>query len=91
MSEEEFNTFNLVCDSDKYAYGYYINALEQYIVSMKEEVLYRVKKALETYISKFEFDFESEIRKMNREEWNFYYSVKKLLKGLQDEDYYEEW
>ena len=38
MSEAEFNIFNLICDSDKYAYGYYINALNEYKVSMNREV-----------------------------------------------------
>ena len=91
MSEAEFNIFNLVCDSDKYAYGYYINALEQYIVSMNREVLYRVERALEIYMSDFDFDYENERRKITTEEFEFYDSVKELYDDLTDERNEEEW
>ena len=91
MSEAEFNIFNLICDSDKYAYGYYINALEQYIVSMNREVLYRVERALEIYMSDFDFDYENERRKITTEEFEFYDSVKELYDDLTDERNEEEW
>jgi hypothetical protein len=91
MSEAEFNIFNLVCDSDKYAYGYYINALEQYIVSMNREVLYRVERALEIYMSDFDFDYENERREITTEEFEFYDSVKELYDDLTDERNEEEW
>ena len=47
MSEAEFNIFEMVCDSDKYAYGYRVegnwrNGDEKYYVRMNEEVLYRL-------------------------------------------------
>jgi hypothetical protein len=91
MSEAEFNTFNLVCDSDKYAYGYYINALEQYIVSMNREVLYRVEGALEIYMADFDFDYENERRKITTEEFEFSDSVKELYDDLTNERNEEEW
>lgn len=91
MSSEEFEIFNLICDSDKYAYGYYINALEQYIVSMNREVLYRVERALEIYMSDFDFDYENERRKITTEEFEFYDSVKELYDDLTDERNEEEW
>ena len=91
MSSEEFEIFNLVCDSDKYAYGYYINALEQYIVSMNREVLYRVERALEIYMSDFDFDYENERREITTEEFEFYDSVKELYDDLTNERNEEEW
>ena len=91
MSEAEFNIFNLICDSDKYAYGYYINALDEYIVSMNREVLYRVERALEIYMSDFDFDYENERRKITTEEFEFYDSVKELYDDLTDERNEEEW
>jgi hypothetical protein len=91
MSEAEFNIFNLVCDSDKYAYGYYVNALEQYIVSMNREVLYRVERALEIYMSDFDFDYENERREITTEEFEFYDSVKELYDDLTNERNEEEW
>lgn len=91
MSEAEFNIFNSICDSDKYAYGYYINALEQYIVSMNREVLYRVERALEIYMSDFDFDYENERRKITTEEFEFYDLVKELYDDLTDERNEEEW
>ena len=91
MSSEEFEIFNLICDSDKYAYGYYINALEQYIVSMNREVLYRVERALEIYMSDFDFDYENERRKITTEEFEFYDLVKELYDDLTDERNEEEW
>ena len=91
MSEAEFNIFNLICDSDKYAYGYYINALDEYLVSMNREVLYRVERALEIYMSDFDFDYENERRKITTEEFEFYDSVKELYDDLTDERNEEEW
>ena len=91
MSEAEFNIFNLICDSDKYAYGYYINALDEYIVSMNREVLYRVERALEIYMSDFDFDYENERREITTEEFEFYDSVKELYDDLTDERNEEEW
>jgi hypothetical protein len=91
MSEAEFNIFNLICDSDKYAYGYYVNALEQYIVSMNREVLYRVERALEIYMSDFDFDYENERREITTEEFEFYDSVKELYDDLTNERNEEEW
>ena len=91
MSEAEFNIFNSICDSDKYAYGYYINALDEYIVSMNREVLYRVERALEIYMSDFDFDYENERRKITTEEFEFYDSVKELYDDLTDERNEEEW
>ena len=91
MSEAEFKIFNSICDSDKYAYGYYINALEQYIVSMNREVLYRVERALEIYMSDFDFDYENERRKITTEEFEFYDLVKELYDDLTDERNEEEW
>ncbi len=91
MSEAEFNIFNLVCDSDKYAYGYYVNALDEYIVSMNREVLYRVENALEIYMSDFDFDYENERRKITTEEFEFYDSVKELYDDITDERNEEEW
>lgn len=91
MSEVEFNIFNLICDSDKYAYGYYVNALDEYIVSMNREVLYRVENALEIYMSDFDFDYENERRKITTEEFEFYDSVKELYDDITDERNEEEW
>ena len=91
MSEAEFNIFNSICDSDKYAYGYYINALDEYIVSMNREVLYRVERALEIYMSDFDFDYENERRKITTEEFEFYDLVKELYDDLTDERNEEEW
>lgn len=91
MSEAEFNIFNSICDSNKYAYGYYINALDEYIVSMNREVLYRVERALEIYMSDFDFDYENERRKITTEEFEFYDSVKELYDDLTDERNEEEW
>ena len=91
MSSEEFNIFEMVCDSDKYAYGYRIEDDEKYYVRMNEEVLYRVEDALELYMSEFDFDFENERREITTEEWRFYYSVKELYNDLTDERNEEEW
>ena len=91
MSEAEFNTFNLVCDSDKYAYGYYINALDEYIVSMNKEVLYRVKNAMKECMGEIDFDYECEIREISREEWEFYDAVKELYDDIIDKRNEEEW
>ena len=91
MSEAEFNIFNSICDSDKYAYGYYINALDEYIVSMNREVLYRVERALEIYMSDFDFDYENERRKITTEEFEFNDSVKELYNDLTNERDEEEW
>ena len=91
MSSEEFEIFNSICDSDKYAYGYYINALDEYIVSMNREVLYRVERALEIYMSDFDFDYENERRKITTEEFEFYDLVKELYDDLTDERNEEEW
>ena len=91
MSEAEFNIFNIVCDSDKYAYGYYINALEEYIVSMNEEVLYRVEDAMRGFIGKIDFEYECEIREINTEEWELYDAVKELYYNLTNEDEEEEY
>ena len=91
MSEAEFNIFNLVCDSDKYAYGYYVNALEEYIVTMKEEVLSRVEDALEGFIGKIDFEYECEIREINTKEWELYDAVKELYYNLTNEDEEEEY
>ena len=91
MSEAEFNIFNLICDSDKYAYGYYINALDEYIVSMNREVLYRVERALEIYMSDFDFDYENERREITTEEFEFYDAVKELYDDITNERNEEEW
>ena len=91
MSEAEFNIFNIVCDSDKYAYGYYINALEEYVVSMNEEVLSRVEDAMKVCIGEIDFDYECEVREISTEEWEFYDKVKELLDNITDEDNEEEW
>lgn len=91
MSEAEFNVFNIVCDSDKYAYGYYINALDEYIVSMNEDVLNRVEDAMKSYIGEIDFEYECEVREISRGEWEFYDEVKEILDGITDEANEEEW
>ena len=96
MSEAEFKIFEIVCDSDKYAYGYRVegnwrNGDEKYYVTMNEEVLYRVERALEVYIGEFEFDYECEIREITTAEWEFCNSVKELLNNITDEENEEEW
>ena len=91
MSSEEFEVFEMMCDSDKYAYGYYVNSIEEYIVTMNSDVLYAVERALEIYIGEFEFDYECEIREISTEEWEFYDSVKELLNNITDEENEEEW
>ena len=96
MSSEEFETFNIMCDSDKYAYGYRIegnwrNGDEKYYVTMDEDTLYRIERALEIYIGEFKFDYECEVREISREEWGFYDSVKELYYDLTNEDADEEY
>ena len=91
MSKAEFNIFNLVCDSDKYAYGYYVNALEEYVVTMKEEVLNRVEDAIRGFIGKIDFEYECEIREISTGEWEFYDAVKELYYDLTNEDEEEEY
>ena len=91
MSSEEFEVFEMMCDSDKYAYGYYVNSIEEYIVTMNSDVLYAVERALEIYIGEFEFDYECEVREISTEEWKFYNSVKELLNSITDEENEEEW
>ena len=91
MSSEEFEVFEMMCDSDKYAYGYYVNSIEEYIVTMNSDVLYAVERALEIYIGEFEFDYECEVREISTEEWEFYNSVKELLNNITDEENEEEW
>ena len=91
MSSEEFEVFEMMCDSDKYAYGYYVNSIEEYIVTMNSDVLYAVERALEIYIGEFEFDYDCEVREISTEEWEFYNSVKELLNNITDEENEEEW
>ena len=96
MSEAEFNVFNMVCDFDKYAYGYRVegnwrNGDEEYIVTMNSDVLYAVERVLEIYIGEFEFEYECEVREISTEEWEFYNSVKELLNNITDEENEEEW
>ena len=90
MSEAEFNIFNSICNSDKYAYGYYINALDEYVVSMNREVLCRVKNAMKECMGEIDFDYECEVREISREEWEFYDSVKELFYNLTNENEEEE-
>ena len=96
MNSEEFEIFNIMCDSDKYAYGYRIegnwrNGNEKYYVTMDENTLYKVKRALETYIGEINFDYECKVREISREEWEFYDEVKELLDNITDEENEEEW
>ena len=96
MSSEEFEVFEMICDSDKYAYGYRVegnwrNNDEKYYVRMDEDTLYKIERALEIYIGEFEFDYESEVREITTAEWEFYDSVKELYNNITDEENEEEW
>jgi hypothetical protein len=96
MNEDEFDTFRLICDRDKYAYVYrkegdWRNGDEKYYVTMNEEVLYRVENAIKAYIGEFEFDYECEVREISREEWEFYDVVKELYYDLTNKEAEEEY
>ena len=68
MNEAEFIAFEMICDRDKYAYGYHVNSTEEYeeyMIVMDEDILNAVRKALEIYIDKFDFDYEREVREAN--------------------------
>ncbi len=90
MSEAEFELFTMMCDSDKYAYGYYLNAMDEFIVTMKSDVLYAVERTINHYICDFETDFEGELREITTEEWNFYYDVKELFEEMMFSEEEEE-
>lgn len=90
MSDEEFWTFNLICDANEYAYGYYVNSIGEYIVVMNSDVLYSVERALEIYIGEFEFDYECEVREISAEDWRLYDSVKELYNNITNEEEEEE-
>ena len=96
MSSEEFDVFKIVCNSDKYAYGYRVegnwrNGNEKCYVTMDENTLNRVEDALKVYIGEIDFDYECEVRDISREEWEFYDEVKELLDNITDEANEEEW
>ena len=96
MDEEEFKVVMAVCDPNEFLYGYttegnWRNGNEKTKVTMTERILDEVEAELERYIAEIDTAFDFEEREITREEWIFYDSVKELLKGLQDEDYYEEW
>lgn len=90
MSEAEFELFTMMCEPDKYAYGYYLNAMNEFVVTMKSDILYAVERALEMYIGEFEFDYECEVRHITTEEWNFYFDVKELFKEMMYSEEEEE-
>ena len=96
MNSEEFEIFEIMCNRDKYAYGYRVegnwrNGNEKYYITMDENTLYKIERALEIYMSDFDFDYENERRKITTEEFEFYDSVKELYDDLTDERNEEEW
>ena len=91
MDNKEFEILNIMCDSEKYAYGYYTHAMEEIIVRMTEDVLDQVERTLNNYICEIDTDYELETREIGRAEWDFYYQVKELYEDLTDEDNEEEY
>ena len=96
MNEEDFKILMAVCDPNEFLYSYttegnWRNGNEKTKVTMTERILDEVEVELERYIARVNTAFDFEEREITREEWDFYYSVKELLEGLQDENYYEEW
>lgn len=90
MNEEQFKVLMAVCDSNEFLYSY-TTENKKIKVTMTERILDEVEVELERYIARVDTAFDFEEREITREEWEFYDSVKELLKGLQDENYYEEW
>ena len=96
MNEEQFKVLMAVCDPNEFLYSYitegnWRNGNEKTKVTMTERILDEVEVELERYIARINTAFDFEEREITREEWEFYDSVKELLEGLQDENYYEEW
>ena len=96
MNEEQFKVLMAVCDPNEFLYSYttegnWRNGNEITKVTMTERILDEVEVELERHIARVNTAFDFEEREITREEWEFYYSVKELLEGLQDENYYEEW
>ena len=96
MNEEDFKILMAVCDPNEFLYSYttegnWRNGNEKTKVIMTERILDEVEVELERYIAKVNMAFDFEEREKTKEEGEFYDSVKELLEGLQDENYYEEW
>ena len=96
MNEEDFKILMAVCDPNEFLYSYttegnWRNGNEKTKVIMTERILDEVEVELERCIAKVDMTFDFEEKEITREEREFYDSVKELLEGLQDEDYYEEW
>ena len=89
MNEKDLKVLMTVCDPNEFLYSYTTEGKTK--VTMTERILDEVEVELERYIAKVDMAFDFKEREITREEMEFYDSVKELLKGLQDENYYEEW
>ena len=89
MNEKDLKVLMAVCDPNEFLYSYTTEGKIK--VTMTERILDEVEVELERYIAKVDTAFVYDKSEITREEMEFYDSVKELLKGLQDENYYEEW
>ena len=89
MNEKDLKVLMAVCDPNEFLYSYTTEGKTK--VTMTERILDEVEAELERYIAEIDTAFDFEEREKTKEEGEFYDSVKELLEGLQDEDYYEEW
>ena len=95
MSETDFIAFEMICDSDKYAYGYHVNSTEEYeeyVIVMNNDILNAVRKALKIYIDKFDLDYEREVREANlndelvcisAHDWRIYETAKRIYNNME--------
>ena len=96
MNEKDLKVLMAVCDPNEFLYSYttegnWRNGNEKTKVTMTERILDEVEVELERYIARVDTAFVYDKSEITKEEWIFYDSVKELLEGLQDENYYEEW
>lgn len=96
MNEKDLKVLMAVCDPNEFLYNYttegnWRNGNEKTKVTMTERILDEVEVELERYIARVDTAFVYDKSEITKEEWIFYDSVKELLEGLQDENYYEEW
>ena len=89
MNEKNLKVLMTVCDPNEFLYNYTTEGKIK--VTMTERILDEVEVELERCIAKVDMAFDFEEKEITREKREFYDSVKELLKGLQDENYYEEW
>ena len=89
MNEKDLKVLMAVCDPNEFLYSYTTEGKIK--VTMTERILDEVEVELERCIAKVNMAFDFEEKEITREEREFYDSVKELLEGLQDENYYEEW